>query len=58
MAYLLMWALRPIGLGHTRFGEAACGTLRLKLFKIGARVTVSVRRIRLAMTGANPWREK
>ena len=58
MAYVLMCALRRIGLGHTRFAEATCGTLRLKLFKIGARVTVSVRRIRLAMTAAHPWREE
>ncbi len=58
MAYVLMCALRRIGLKHTRFAEATCGTLRLKLLKIGARVTVSVRRIKLAMTSAHPWRDE
>jgi hypothetical protein len=55
MAYVLICALRRIGLKHTRLAEATCGSLRLKLLKIGARVTVSVRRIKLAMTSAHPW---
>lgn len=58
MAYVLVCALRRIGLKHTRFAEATCGTLRLKLLKIGARVTVSVRRVKLAMTSAHPWRDE
>ena len=58
MAYVLICALRRIGLRHTRLAEATCGTLRLKLLKIGARVTVSVRRIKLAMTSAHPWRDE
>jgi hypothetical protein len=58
MAYVLICALRRIGLKHTRFAEATCATLRLKLLKIGARVTVSVRRIKLAMTSAHPWRDE
>ena len=36
MAYVLLCALRRIGLRHTQFAEATCGTIRLKLFKIGA----------------------
>ena len=56
MAYVLMCALRRIGLSRTRFADATCGTLRLKLLKIGARVTLSARRIKLAMTSAHPWR--
>jgi hypothetical protein len=58
MAYVLMCALRRIGLKHTRFAEATCGTLRLAILKIGARVTVSARRIKLAMTSAHPWRDE
>jgi hypothetical protein len=58
MAYVLLCALRRIGLKHTCFAQASCGTLRLKLLKIGARVTVSVRRIKLAMTSAHPWRDE
>lgn len=55
MAYVLLSALRRIGLGHSRLASATCGTIRLKLLKIGAQVTVSVRRIRFAMTSACPY---
>jgi hypothetical protein len=58
MAYVLICALRRIGLKHTRFAQATCGTLRLNLLKIGACVTVSVRRISLAMASAHPWRDE
>jgi hypothetical protein len=53
-AYVLMAALRCIGLQHTELEAATCGTLRLKLLKIGARVTVSVRRIKVAMASGCP----
>jgi Transposase DDE domain group 1 len=49
MAYVLLCALRRIGLHHTRFDNASCGTIRLKLIKIGALVSLSVRRIKIAM---------
>jgi hypothetical protein len=54
MAYVLVCALRRIALRHTQFAEATCGTIRLKLFKIGALVRVSVRRIKVAMASACP----
>src|SRR5512134_1369841 len=54
-AYVLMAALRRIALRHTEFETATCGTIRLKLLKIGARVTVSVRRIKIAMASACPY---
>ena len=54
MAYVLVCALRRIGLAHTQFAQATCGTIRLKLLKIGALITISVRRIRLAMASACP----
>ena len=38
-AYVLLEALRRIGLRHTQFADATCGTIRLKLLKIGAQVT-------------------
>ncbi|MET3524656.1 hypothetical protein ABID25_006527 [Mesorhizobium abyssinicae] len=47
-AYVLICALRRLGLAHTRLANAACGTIRLKLLKIGAQVRVSVRRIKVA----------
>ena len=36
MAYVLLCALRRIGLVHTQFAEATCGTIRLALLKVGA----------------------
>ena len=56
MAYVLLCALRRIGLAHTQFADATCGTIRLKLLKIGALVRISVRRIKLAMASACPGR--
>jgi hypothetical protein len=58
MAYVLVCALRRIALRHTQFAEATCGTIRLKLFKIGALVRVSVRRIKVAMASACPYQNE
>ena len=55
MAYVLLCALRRIGLAFTQFAEATCGTIRLRLLKLGALVRVSVRRIKIAMASACPW---
>ena len=57
-AYVLLEALRRIGLRHTQFADATCGTIRLKLLKLGARVTVSVRRIKVAIASACPYRSE
>ena len=54
MAYVLLCALRRIGLHDTDFAQATCGTIRLKLLKIGALVRISVRRIKIAMASACP----
>jgi hypothetical protein len=53
-AYVLVEAWRRIGLRHTQFAAATCGTIRLKLLKIGAQVRRSVRRIKVAMASACP----
>ena len=58
MAYVLLAALRRIALAHTQLEKATCGSLRLKLLKIGAQVTVTVRRIRVAMASACPYAEE
>lgn len=58
MAYVLLCALRRIGLKHTQFAAATCGTIRLKLLKIGAQVRISVRRVKIAMTSACPYRQE
>jgi hypothetical protein len=47
LAYVLMCAVRRIGLAGTELERATCGTIRLVLLKLGARVTVSVRRVKL-----------
>jgi len=58
MAYVLLCALRRIGLAHTQFAEATCGTIRLKLLKLGALVRISVRRIKFAIASACPWQDE
>ena len=58
MAYVLLCALRRIGLAHTQFAAATCGTIRLALLKIGALVRISVRRIHLAMASGCPWQNE
>jgi hypothetical protein len=58
MAYVLLSALRRIALRHTQFATATCGTIRLKLLKIGALVRVSVRRVKLAMSSACPYQRE
>src|SRR3954462_14636907 len=60
MAYVLLCALRRIGLSHTGLAAAPCGPIRLKLLKIGALVRISARRVKVAMASACPaaaeWR--
>src|SRR4051794_11353883 len=53
-AYVLLGALRRIGLAFTQFARASCSSIRRTLLKIGALVRVSVRRIHLAMASACP----
>jgi hypothetical protein len=55
MAYVLVNALRRIALSATRLADATCGTIRLELFKIGAQVRISVRRIKFSMASAFPY---
>ena len=57
-AYVLVDSRRRLVLGHTRLENATCGTIRLKLLKLGARVTVSVRRIKISMASAHPWQNE
>jgi hypothetical protein len=58
MAYVLLEALRRLGLKATALANATCGSIRLKLLKIGALVRISVRRVRIAMASAHPWRHE
>jgi Transposase DDE domain group 1 len=58
MAYVLLCALRRIGLAQTQFAQATCGTIRLKLLKLGALVRISVRRIKVAIASACPFQHE
>ena len=54
VAYLMMSALRRLGLKGTDLEKAQCDTIRLKLFKIGARITVTARKIWISLSSSYP----
>jgi hypothetical protein len=56
LAYTLVEALRRIALKGTEWAQAQVDTIRLKLFKIGALVRISARRIVLRLSSAYPWK--
>lgn len=56
-AHLLIVALRRLALAGTELARAQASTLRVKLFKIGALVTVSVRRVYVRLSSAFPMQE-
>ncbi len=57
VAYLLMEALRRLGLKGTELAAAQCATLRVKLLKIGALIRVTARKVWVSMAGGYPYRE-
>jgi hypothetical protein len=57
MAYVLVSGLRRLGLKATELATAQAATIREKLFKIGARVKVSVRRVWLSMASSYPHQQ-
>ena len=57
-AYALLCALRRIGLAHTQFAEATCGTIRLKLLKLAGLVRISARHIKFALASACPYADE
>jgi len=54
-AYVLIEHLRREGLRGTELARAQVSTIRLKLFKVAARVRVSVRRIVLHLSSSYPY---
>ena len=56
-AYVLMSALRRIALKGTQLAKATCGTIRLKLLKIGAHIKISTRRILIHFASACPYQD-
>jgi hypothetical protein len=57
IAYLLMEALRRLGLKGTELAQAQATTIRLKLLKIGALIRVTVRKVWIALAGGYPYAE-
>jgi hypothetical protein len=56
-AHLMLSVLRAEVLRGTELAEATLGTIRLKLFKIAARIKVSCRRIHFELASAYPYQE-
>ncbi len=57
-AYVLVEGLRRRALQSTCLARATVGSIRLKLLKIGAQVTISVRRIKVAMASGCPYQRE
>jgi hypothetical protein len=56
-AYVLVQALRRTALAGTELACAQVGTIRLKLFKVAARVVVTVRRVVFHLASSYPYHE-
>jgi hypothetical protein len=56
LAYTLVEALRRLGLKGTEWAEAQVDTIRRKLFKIGALLRISARRVLLELHSFYPWK--
>ena len=52
-----MSALRRVALKGTQLAKTTCGTLRLKLLKIGAHIKLSARRILIHFASACPYQD-
>ena len=55
VAYLLLQALRRLGLQGTALARAQCDTIRLKLLKIGAQVRLTVRKVWVSLASSSPY---
>jgi hypothetical protein len=55
IAYVLLEALRRLGLAGTELACAQCQTIRLKLLKIGALVRVTVRKVWVKLSSSSPY---
>jgi len=54
MAFILVETIRRLGLAGTKLATAQAGTIRVKLFKVGAVVIRNTRRIRLHLSSFYP----
>jgi hypothetical protein len=53
-AYVMLCALRRLGLQDTDLANAQCGTIRTRLLKIGARIRITVRKVWIAFSESFP----
>jgi hypothetical protein len=58
IGYVILSAMRRIGLADTSFERAQCSTIRLKLLKVGALVRITVRKIWISFSQSYPYREQ
>ena len=56
-AYVLCMLLRRFGLAGTELSQAQCPTIRTRLFKIGALIKVTTRRVWAHFSSSYPYRE-
>jgi hypothetical protein len=56
MAYILLHALRRLGLQGTEWAEAQVHTIRLRLLKIAAQVQITARRVWILYSSSYPWK--
>jgi len=57
-AYILISGIRRCALKTTQWAKAQCGTIRLKLFKIGAVIIRNTRRVRFLLSSSYPYQEQ
>jgi hypothetical protein len=55
LAYVLLSALRRLGLQNTELAGAQCSTIRLKLLKIGAAIQITVRKVWVSLAESYPY---
>jgi hypothetical protein len=55
MTYVLIEALRRLGLAGTEWAQAQATTIRLKVLKIGAQIRVTVRKVWIALAEGYPY---
>lgn len=57
LAYTLLETIRRLGLKGTELAQAQCGTIRLKLLKIGAVIRRNTRRVYFHLSSACPYKD-
>jgi hypothetical protein len=57
LAYCLLETIRRVGLVGTEMARAQCGTIRLKLLKIGAVILRNTRRVQFLLSTAYPHQQ-